>query len=325
MDNRLFPALNRTVSVVGAGTWQLGVDRRQVDDASAARTLEAACRAGVDIVDTADVYGHGDSERFVGRFLEQHPDADILVATKTGRRLPPSPENYSRDNLLAWNDRSRENLGVETIDLVQLHCPTDDMLRTPGVWDVLDEMVAEKRIRTYGVSAETCAQALEAMARPGCSSVELIVNVFRHKPLEEVLPTARETGTAVLARVPLPEGMLSRNHRKATETALPTAVASLDVGWIFSVVPQDVGVLAAREFAGLCRELVPERVHPFQVGLRWVLDQPGVTCILPELLGPHQVESAVRAAELLPLGADVHAAFADLYDRLLRRYVHPHW
>ena len=325
MERRPFKALGREVAVIGTGTWQLGVDRCEADPDEAVRTLQAAYEAGVDLIDTADVYGDGRSERFVGRFLASHPDTGLTVATKMGRRLPPTELTYSRDSFRSWNDRSRHNLGVESIDLVQLHSPPSELIEAPRVWELLDDLVAEGRIRAYGVSVETCGQALEAIRHPGCASVQLIVNVFRHKPLEEVLPAAHEAGTAVIARVPLPEGMLSHNRRREPEPALPDPVASLDAGWIFSVVPDDMAARAARELASVCRELVPEHVQPVQVALRWLLDQEGITCILPDARSPHQVRFNAQAAALPPLDDDVHAALRDIYDRLIRVHVHSHW
>ena len=325
MENRPFSALGREISVIGTGTWELGIDRYEIDPDEATRTLQAACETGVTFIDTADVYGDGRSERFVGRFLAAHPNAGLTVATKMGRGLPPTALTWSRDNFLSWNDRSRQNLGVETIDLVQLHSPPSEVIEAPRVWEQLDDLVARKRIRSYGVSAETCEQALEAIRHSGCGSVQLIVNVFRHKPLEEVLPAAHEAGTAVIARVPLPEGMLSHNRRREPEPALPDPVASLDAGWIFSVVPDDVAARAARELASVCRELVPEHVQPVQVALRWLLDQEGITCILPDARSPHQVRFNAQAAALPPLDDDVHAALRDIYDRLIRVHVHSHW
>lgn len=325
METRPFSALEREISVIGAGTWELGVDRYEVDPDEATTTLQAASETGVIFIDTADVYGDGRSERFVRRFLAAHPNAGLTVATKMGHRVPPTALTWSHDNFLFWNDRSRQNLGVETIDLVQLHSPPSEVIEAPRVWEQLDDLVARGRIHSYGVSAETCEQALEAIRHPGCASVQLIINVFRHKPLEEVLPAAHETDTAVIARVPLPEGILSRNHRRDAEPVLPDSVAALDAGWIFSVVPEDVGAQAAREFARVCRELVPEHVHPVQVALRWLLDQKGITCVLPESRNPHQVQLNAQAAALPPLSQDVHAAVTDIYDRLIRVHAHDHW
>ena len=150
MENRPFAALGQPVSAVGIGTWQLGIDRGETDPDDAAATLQAAVETGVNLIDTADVYGDGRSERFVGHFLATRPKAELVVATKMGRRVPPTTANYSRDNFRLWNDRSRENLGVETIDLVQLHSPPNELIRAPHIWDLLDDLVAEGRIRSYG-------------------------------------------------------------------------------------------------------------------------------------------------------------------------------
>ena len=163
METRALTALDRRIAVIGTGTWQLGLDQGEVAPETAAAALEAAVDAGVTLIDTADVYGDGRSERFVGRFLAAHPGAGLTVATKMGRRAAQTPESYTREGFLAWNDRSRANLGVETIDLVQLHCPPGPVIEAPRTWQWLDEMVEAGRIRAYGVSAETCEQALEAI------------------------------------------------------------------------------------------------------------------------------------------------------------------
>ena len=246
------------------------------------------------------------------------------MGRSSGEKTYPT-DAFSRDRVLHWNDRSRKNLGTETIDIVHLHAPPIELLQRQHLWELLDELVETERIRCYGVSVLTCAEALEAIRHPGCASVEIIVNVFRHKPLEEVLPAARESGTAVIARVPLPDGLLSHNRRRGSTPAPPGSVAALDAGWIYSVVPDEVGMQAAHEFSGLCRRLGPEHVPPVQVALRWLLDQEGITCILPDARSLNQVRSNARAAERPPLSQEMHTAVRELYDRLIRPYVHQHW
>ena len=237
MDTRLFPALGREIPVIGTGTWQLGIDLSEVDPSRAFSNLDAACASGVTFIDTADAYDHGASERFLGEFFSARPRTGLTVATKMGRssgeRTYPT-DGFSRDLVLHWNDRSRKNLGTETIDIVHLHAPPIELLQRQHLWELLDELVETERIRCYGVSVLTCAEALEAIRHPGCASVEIIVNVFRHKPLEEVLPAARESGTAVIARVPLPDGLLSHNRRRGSTPAPPGSVAALDAGWIIN-------------------------------------------------------------------------------------------
>ncbi|MBW3069658.1 MULTISPECIES: aldo/keto reductase [unclassified Actinomyces] len=331
METRPLPALNRDISTVGIGTWQLGTDWGEVTAEDATATLQAALDAGVTFIDTADVYGDGRSEQLVGAFTAAHPEAGLTVATKMGRRVEQLPENYTRDAFLAWNDRSRQNLGVDTLDLVQLHCPPSEVISAEHTWDWLEEMVGAGRIRAYGVSVETCAQALEAMRRPGCASVQIILNVFRRKPLEQVLPTAQATSTAIIARVPLASGLLSGRYRE--DTTFPASDhrnynrdgSAFDIGETFSGVPFDVGVKAAQEFTSLCRELGPAGATPAQVALRWILDQPGVTTVIPGARSAEQARANAAAAALEPLSDQLHAALADLYDRRIRTHVHDRW
>ncbi len=173
-----------TVSSLGLGTWQLGADWGDVSEKDAHAVLDAAVESGVTLFDTADVYGDGRSEQLIGQYLRSRPDANVFVATKMGRRLPQVPENYSTENFRAWNERSLKNLGVETLDLVQLHCPPTPVYSIDRVYDDLDQLVAEGKIRAYGVSVETSAEAFTAIARPNVASVQIVLNAFRLKPLD---------------------------------------------------------------------------------------------------------------------------------------------
>lgn len=207
MEERTLGRTGTGVSAVGFGAWQIGASWGHVDEDDARAALRAAADAGVTFFDTADVYGDGRSERLVGELLAERPG--LTAATKMGRRVEQDPANYHADNLRAWNDRSRANLGVDTLDLVQLHCPPPAVYAADAVFDTLDAMVAEGRMRAYGVSVETCDEALAAIARPNVATVQIILNAFRHRPLERVLPAARAAGVGVIARVPLASGLLS--------------------------------------------------------------------------------------------------------------------
>src|SRR6187549_263617 len=200
MEERLLGRTGRTVSVVGLGTWQLGADWGDVSEADAMAVLEASAEAGVTFFDTADVYGDGRSEQLVGRFVGAHADAGFTVATKMGRRAEQVPASYVEQSFRQWLDRSRRNLGVDTIDLVQLHCPPSAVIDDDATYDVLDLLVDEGVIAGYGVSVETAAQALGAIARPHVASVQIILNAFRMKPLDAVLPAAAEAGVGIVAR-----------------------------------------------------------------------------------------------------------------------------
>ncbi len=196
MEQRVLGQTGRPVSVIGLGTWQLGADWGSVSEADAPAVLRAAAESGVTFFDTADVYGDGRSEQVIGRFLAEDAGRDIMVATKMGRRVDQQPENYTLANFRAWTDRSRANLGVDRLDLVQLHCPPTPVFSYDAVFDALDTLVAEERIATYGVSVETSDQALAAIARPGVATVQIILNAFRRKPLERCCPRRRRPGPA---------------------------------------------------------------------------------------------------------------------------------
>ncbi len=219
MEKRRLGRTGRTVSVVGLGTWQLGADWGDVPEADALAVLQACVDEGVTFFDTADVYGDGRSEQLIGRFLRELGGSareKITVATKMGRRVDQVPENYTLANFREWVDRSRRNLGVDTLDLVQLHCPPTPVYRDEAVYDALDTLVAEKRIAGYGVSVETVDEALTAIARPNVASVQIILNAFRLKPLERVLPAAAAAGVGIIARVPLASGLLSGKYDEHT-------------------------------------------------------------------------------------------------------------
>jgi aryl-alcohol dehydrogenase-like predicted oxidoreductase len=327
MEHREAGRLGRPLSVIGLGTWQLGADWGSVDAADALAVLEAAVEADVRFFDTADVYGDGRSEQLIGRFLADHPDLDVLVATKMGRRVEQLPELYTLANFRAWTDRSRTNLGVDVLDLVQLHCPPDPVFADDQVFDALDTLVAEQRVRAYGVSVETCAQALSAIRRPRVASIQIILNAFRQKPLDEVQPAAAAAGVAIIARVPLASGLLSGKYTHETVFAADDhrsfnrSGEAFDVGETFAGVDFDTGVEAAAEFSGLVDELGP----PAAVALRWVIDQPGVSTVIPGARNVAQARANARAAELPPLPAGMLARITELYDRRIRPDVHQRW
>ncbi|MET9076817.1 aldo/keto reductase [Streptomyces sp. NPDC004232] len=327
MDEREFGRSGQWASVVGLGTWQLGADWGRVDEKEALSVLEAAAEAGVTFFDTADVYGDGRSEEAIASFLRTRPDLHVLVATKMGRRAEQLPGNYVLDNFRAWNDRSRRNLGVDRIDLVQLHCPPTPVYSSDAVYDALDTLVAEERIAAYGVSVETCAEALTAIARPNVASVQIILNPFRMKPLYEVLPAARAAGVGIIARVPLASGLLSGKYTKDTVFAADDHRTynrhgeAFDQGETFSGVDYATGVEAAAEFAALA----PEGYTPAQLALRWIVEQDGVTTVIPGARSPEQARANAAAAKLPPLPEDTVTAIRELYDRRIKDQVEQRW
>jgi aryl-alcohol dehydrogenase-like predicted oxidoreductase len=317
----------RPVSVIGLGAWQLGGDWGEVGEDDALALIDAAVDAGVTFIDTADVYGDGRSERLVGRWLSAHPDAGVMVATKMGRRVEQKVANYSPDAMRSWNDRSRENLAVDTLDLVQLHCPPTALYSVDAVFDDLDAMVGEGRMRAYCVSVETCDEALAAIVRPHVASVQIILNALRLKPLERVLPAAYEAGVGIIARVPLASGLLSGRYDASTTFGADDHRTynrhgeAFDVGETFSGVPFDLGLEAVQALSAA----VPDDATTAQFALRWILDQPGVTTVIPGARNREQALANASAAALAPLAPDALAAVRSVYDSLVRGAVHDRW
>ena len=308
----------------------MGADWGEVTEADALGVLAAAADSGVTFFDTADGYGDGRSEQLIGRFLRGRDAgaAPIMVATKVGRRADPfAPEAFTAANLRAWIDRSRRNLGVDTLDLVQLHCPPTATYSDDTVFDVLDALREEGAIAGYGVSVETCAEALTAIARPGVASVQIILNAFRLKPLDEVLPAAMAAGVGVIARVPLASGLLSGRY-SSTTTFSPDdhrnynrGGAAFDVGETFSGVDFETGLAAVDELSAA----LPAGGSLPQTALRWIIDQPGVTTVIPGARNPEQARGNAAAGRLDAVGDAFAAAVRETYDRRLRPDIHPRW
>jgi aryl-alcohol dehydrogenase-like predicted oxidoreductase len=343
MEQRVLGKTGRAASVVGLGTWQLGADWGSVTESDALAVLAAAVESGVTFLDTADVYGDGRSERIIGQYLAGHPGHGIVVATKMGRRVEQVPENYTLANFRAWTDRSRANLGVGRLDLVQLHCPPTPVYYAQATYDALDTLVAEERIAAYGVSVETCEQALAAIAHPGVASVQIIFNPFRRKPLDQVLPAAAAAGVGIIVRVPLASGLLSGRYTADTVFAADDHRnynrhgEAFDVGETFSGVDYPTGVQAAREFAAIVAEPgafdgaagAADGAGPSattaQAALRWAIQQPGVTTVIPGARNPEQARQNAAAASLPPLSEHALGQIEDLYDKYFRAEIHSRW
>jgi aryl-alcohol dehydrogenase-like predicted oxidoreductase len=331
VEERVLGKTERPVSVIGLGTWQLGADWGEVSDTDALAVLEAASEAGVTFFDTADVYGDGRSEQLIGRFLADHPDLTVTVATKMGRRVEQRPEHYTLTNFRAWTDRSRRNLGVDQLDLVQLHCPPASLYSSDEMYDALDTLVDDGVIANYGVSVETCDEALTAISRRGTATVQIILNAFRRKPLDYVLPAAHRAGVGIIARVPLASGLLSGRYTADTQFAendhrnFNRHGESFDVGETFSGVDFETGVAAAKEFSRLVTEHLGDLITPAQAALAWVVQQPGVTTVIPGARSVEQAQANATAGELARLGEEFIAAVRDLYDERLRDAIHPRW
>lgn len=331
MQQRPLGRTGREVSAIGLGTWQLGADWGDVSESDARAVLQASVDEGVTLFDTADVYGDGRSESIIGGFLAERPEHGITVATKMGRRMAQEPENYTPENFRAWTDRSRRNLGVDTLDLVQLHCPPTAVIESDATYDALDALVDDGAIAAYGVSVETTAQALAAIAHPNVTNVQIILNPFRLKPLDEVLPAAEAAQVAIFARVPLASGLLSGKYTSQTRFAENDHRSynrhgeAFDRGETFSGVDYETGLDAAAELA----DALPSAVPLPAATLAWIASLPGVTSVIPGARNVAQAKANADAAALLE-GSDFDlAAFdaivRDVYDRRLRATIHPQW
>jgi len=328
MEQRQLGRTDMTVSGIGFGAWAIGGSWGDVDDEASMQALHAGIDAGMNFIDTADVYGDGRSERLVARLRRERRGDTIWVATKAGRRLPQQTcDGYSRENLIAWIERSLTNLQMDALDLLQLHCPPSQLYRQPEVFGILDDLVAAGKVRYYGVSVETVDEALTAMQHPGVQSVQIIFNMFRLKPAERVLAEAAKRQVGILARVPLASGLLTGKLRPDTAFAADDHRSfnregqAFDKGETLSGVPYEAGLAAVEEL----RPLVPPGASLTQVALRWILMFDSVTSAIPGARTAAQARENAAAAALPPLDAGTMAAVRRVYDEHIRGLVHAGW
>jgi aryl-alcohol dehydrogenase-like predicted oxidoreductase len=290
--------------------------------------MHRAIECGVNFIDTADVYGDGRSERLIARLKKDLPRDTIHVVTKAGRRLNPhTADGYNRENLTRFIERSLKNLETDCLDLVQLHCPPCEAYYRPEVFVVLDDLVKQGKIRCYGVSVEKVEEALKAIEYPNVQSVQIIFNMFRHRPAELFFEQAKKRKVGILARVPLASGLLSGKMTRQTSFAsddhrqFNRHGEAFDVGETFSGVDYESGLRAVQEL----RSLVPPGATMAQLALRWILMFDAVSCVIPGAKDPAQAEQNARASDLPPLSDDSMATVRAVYDRHIRAQVHHRW
>jgi aryl-alcohol dehydrogenase-like predicted oxidoreductase len=315
------------VSEISFGAWAIGGDWGKVSDDESLAALHRAIDLGVNFIDTADVYGDGRSEKLVAR-VKREREEPIYIATKAGRRLDPHlASGYNKENLTAFVERSLKNLQTEAIDLLQLHCPPTEVYYMPDTFSVLDDLVAQGKLRYYGVSVEKVEEALKAIEYPNVQSVQIIFNIFRQRPIDLFFSEAKRKKVGILARVPLASGLLAdkfdqnsvfadndhRNYNRQGE--------SFDVGETFSGVPFEIGLQAIDEL----RSLVPSGMTMAQFALRWILMFAAVTCAIPGAKRPDQAQENVAAAELPPIDGNLMVKVREIYDHLVRPEVHQLW
>ena len=327
MEYRELGETGMRVSAISLGTWAIGGTWGTVSDEESIRTLHRAVDLGVNFLDTADVYGDGHSERLIGQLLKERED-EVFVATKAGRRLEPhTAEGYDHQNLSAFVERSLKNLGVEALDLLQLHSPPTEVYRQDSTFEALDRLQEAGKIKNYGVSVETVEEARMALEYPGVKTVQIIFNIFRQKPAEEFFPLAEERSVGILARVPLASGLLSgkmtagRDFPEDDHRNFNREGQVFDRGETFAGVPFETGLAAAEQL----KELVPEGYTLAQLALRWILMHPAVSCAIPGAKRTDQVDDNVAAADMPPLSDEVMAHIREIYDRNIRQEVHHRW
>ncbi len=328
MKEHSFGRMPFSVTNVGFGAWQIGGSWGDVSEADGRAALNAALDAGMTFIDTADVYGDGRSEKIVADVLKSRGGKRPMVATKAGRRLNPHvADGYTKANLEGFIDRSLKNLEVDSLDLVQLHCPPTEVLYRAEVFEGLNELQKAGKIKGYGVSVEKVEEALKAIEFPGVESIQIIYNIFRQRPDHLFFQEARRKNVAVIARVPLASGLLSGKITRDTKFAsddhrnFNRNGEAFDVGETFAGVPFEVGLQAVEEV----RKLVPEGATMAAFALRWILMHEAVTVVIPGARNGEQAKANAAAASLAPLSHDVMAATREIYERLIAPHVHHRW
>jgi aryl-alcohol dehydrogenase-like predicted oxidoreductase len=315
------------VSSIGFGSWAIGGTWGAVEDAESLAALHRAVEMGVNFFDTADVYGDGRSERLLAQLRLNHHET-IYVATKAGRRLDPHvPEGYNRKNLTKYVERSLKNLGTDALDLLQLHCPPTQVYYQPEAFGALDDLVKAGKILYYGVSVEKVEEALKTIEYPNVQSVQIIFNMFRHRPAELFFQQAQARKVGILARVPLASGMLTGKLMPHTSFApddhrtFNRFGEAFDRGETFSGVDYETGLQTVEELKAAC----PAGMSLVQFALRWILMFDAVTCAIPGAKRPSQVDENFSASDFPPLSEETMAKVRAIYDRRIRKLVHHYW
>ena len=315
------------VSSISFGSWAIGGTWGPVDDQDSLDALHRAVELGVNFFDTADVYGDGHSERLLAQLRKQNRNT-IYIATKAGRRLPTQlASGYNRKNLTAFIERSLKNLETESLDLLQLHCPPTEVFYLPEVFGILDDLVQAGKIRYYGVSVEKVEEALKAIEFPNVQSVQIIFNMFRHRPAELFFSEALKRKVGILARVPLASGMLTgrlkpgQSFPSDDHRAFNRQGESFDRGETFSGVDYNLGLQVVEELKGI----KPAGISMTQFALRWILMFEAVTCAIPGAKNRLQVEDNFSASDLPPLSDEIMGKVDSIYNRLIREQVHHYW
>ncbi len=329
MNERRLGRTGYLLSEVGFGAWAIGGSWGEVTDADAMGALHGALDAGVTFFDTADVYGDGRSEKLLARLRRERSSVPFIIATKAGYRIAGTRtvEDYSEANLRSWVERSLRYLETDALDLLQLHCPPVDVYYRPEVFEVLDHLVQEGKVRHYGVSVDRIEEALKAMEYPGVETVQLVFSVFRQRPAGVFFREAKDRDVGVIARIPLASGLLTgkmtrdstfpeNDHRTFNRQG-----ERFDKGETFSGIDFEEGLRLVEEL----RPLVPPGMTMAQFALRWILMFDEVSTVIPGAKNAVQARENAGAADLAPISPEAMRAVAALYERQVSPLVHHLW
>ena len=301
MKYRKFGSLDWNVSEIGLGCWQIGADWGEVREDKAKEVLKSSFENGVNFFDTADVYGMGRSEKFVGEFIKSVSER-IYVATKAGRQINPHVAEgyYNKELMESYVDQSLSNLNVETIDLLQMHCPPTEVYSSDNTFEMLDYLVSKGKIQNYGFSVQTVDEALECIKRPNTKSIQVIFNIFRQKPAEKLFKIAKEKKVAIIVRVPLASGLLTGKFNKDSSFApddhrnYNINGDAFDVGETFSGVNFNKALEAVDEL----KNILPEGITLSQLSLKWILMHDAVSIVIPGAKNKDHVGLNTSSSEL---------------------------
>ena len=326
MKYRKFSNLGWNVSEIGIGCWAIGSEWGDVSVEDAKEALYSSINNGINFFDTADVYGDGRSEKIISEVLK-NSNEQIYVATKAGRRLNPhNADGYNLKNIESFIDRSLSNLGVDIIDLVQLHCPPSEICGKPETYEMMDEIVKKGKIKYYGVSVEKVSEALDAIKHPNVKSIQIIFNIFRQKPSETFFHEAKKKNVAIIARVPLASGLLTgkmnnnssfpkNDHRNYNING-----DAFDVGETFSGVNFSKGLEAVEEL----KKIIPKGFSLTDLALKWILSHAEVTVVIPGVKNKIQAELNVKASELSEISF-IKESIKEIYSKYFKKDIHSNW
>ena len=329
MKYRILGKTGFRVSEIGFGAWAIGADWGRVDDKKALSALHTAADQGVNFIDTADVYGNGHSEKLIARFLKERKGKEkIYVATKAGRRLSPHTAfGYTGKNVEKFIDRSLKNLKTDCLDLLQLHCPPNDVYYNPKLFDYLEKLRKKGKIMHFGVSVEKVEQAIKAMEYPGVSTVQIIFNIFRQRPKELFFGLAAKNSVGIIVRVPLASGLLTGKYNlsskfdKTDHRNYNIKGEAFDIGETFAGVDYKTGIKAVRSL----EKIKPREMSMPQFALRFILDFKQISITIPGSKTPFQVIDNTKASGLKPLSKSIHNKIENIYEQLIRSQVHNRW